>query len=156
MSPFKICDPLTTNKNKPQKQFIQYKDHHHCCESGMCTGAQRGTRTAHYTVTQIWHTQVEQPGTGTIRGPGQSTCSSLYLYVHLQSCRAQTRAVASRYTQRIKMKIFFVFRIVKYCLCILILMLLLCATELHCWPQTIKNATTSYTGGTFLTMNVLL
>lgn len=66
MSPFKICQPLTTNNNKQQKQFIQYTDHHACCESGLCTGAWRGTRTAHYALTQAGDTHVEQWGTGTI------------------------------------------------------------------------------------------
>lgn len=58
-SPFKICQLLTTNKNKQRKQFIQDKDHHHCCETGVCTGAQRRTRTGHHT--HMGDTRVGQP-----------------------------------------------------------------------------------------------
>lgn len=79
MSPFQICQPLTTNNNKAAKSLSSTQT---CCESSLCTGAQRGTRTAHYAFTQICDTQVEQPdGTGTIRAtppPGQSTCSCKY------------------------------------------------------------------------------
>lgn len=56
MSSFQIREPLTANKNKRAKKTVypvQGPSPH--CESGVCAGAQRGTRTAHYTVTDHSH-----------------------------------------------------------------------------------------------------
>ncbi len=77
MSPFKICQPLTTNNNKQQKQFIQYTDHHHCCESGLCTGAQRGTRTAHYSSHASETCKLSNQG----QGPSGDRTAHLFLSV---------------------------------------------------------------------------
>lgn len=84
----KICEPLTTNKNKLQKLFIQCRDRHHIVKVA-CALERSVEHALPITLSHIPVTQVEQLGgqTGNRPKPGRSTGPGSYLFVLWRSWR---------------------------------------------------------------------